>query len=173
MRPRGYVLIVVLMLLLVLSIGAAAFYLQAQDLTLVTRSSVNQQIAVANADMGLQESLRALRALEVDVYQIAGTCTDAEVTNNTCAFAVRSGIVDGGASPMDISAGGGMRYEYIVYRRTTTDPGYPPNRYVIRSNGYAGYTFESSNLISSTVEMELDVGVNTRFNCGGGGYECQ
>ena len=37
-----------------------------------------------------------LRALEVDVYAIAGTCTDAEVSADMCAFLVRSGLLDGG-----------------------------------------------------------------------------
>lgn len=169
--PRGYILIVVMMLLLVLSFGAAAFFVQSHDLTVTTRSNYHQQIAVSHADQGLQEALRALRGLEMDVYAIAGTCTDAEVSADTCAFLARSGILDGGSA--DLGAGGGLMFEYIVYRRTTTDPGYPPNRYVIRSNGYSGYTLTSPNLVTSAVEMELDVGRNTRFNCGGGGYECQ
>ena len=169
---RGWVMLVVMLVLLVISIIVAAFFLQASDAAAMGRILTSQQVAVSHAEFGLQDGIRALRAQQIPVTGMASACTDAEVDANICGSAIISPLVDNG-QVRPLNDEGGLQYQYLVYKRPSiSDPGQPPNRYVIRATGYYGYSLVSPNLVTSVVEAEIDLGKDNKFKCTGG-YECQ
>lgn len=171
-RPRGWVLIAVLIVLALLSALAAGFFVAAQDAGSINRMAVARMVAANNADFQLQDAIRGLRARQLDLTPVVGTCTDAQVENMTCPGMLVSTLVDNG-STLELNEGGGLQGQYFIYRRIAPgDIGVPPNRYVVRAVGYSGYTLGSPNLVSSIVEAEVDVGEGNQFRCVGG-YECQ
>jgi hypothetical protein len=171
-QPRGWVMIMVLLVLLVMSILVAGFYAMSFDSAGMSRIIVAQQVAMSHADTGLQDGLRAMRALQLDTSVLTTQCTSAEVDSNACATIISSTLGDNG-SGADLSANGGLQYQYFVYRKPTADdPGQPSNRFVVRSVGYYGYLQTANNLVTSVVEAEIDIGSGTNYKCTGG-YECQ
>jgi len=170
--PRGWVMMMVLLVLVMLSLLVTGFYVISTDAATMSRVMVHQQVAMSHADVGLQEGIRAVRSQQIDLAPITAFCTSAEVDANTCTAMVSIATVDNGGA-LDIGANGGLQYRWVIYRRPVTDdPGQPTNRFVIRSTGFAGYTLNSTNLVTSIVEAEVDVGRGTHFVCTGG-YECQ
>lgn len=179
-RSGGWVLAAVLAVLLLLSLLVAGFYAQSQDATVMTRVSMGQQLAMSHAEFGVQEAVRGMRAQQVPTGLITTTCTDAEVVDGTCPLGgtIVSALVDNGPA-QPLSTMGGLQYQYVVYRRTTTDAAQPPNRFVVRSTGFYGYSLPppaaplgSAALVTSILEVEVDVGNGSEYQCTGG-YECQ
>jgi type II secretory pathway pseudopilin PulG len=171
-RPRGWVLIAVLAVLAVLSALTAGFFVAAQDSGTLNRLAVARMVAAKNADFQLQEAIRQMRSRQIDLTPVVGICTDAQVEDGTCPGMFVSPLVDNGSS-LRLTEGGGLQGQFFIYRRVAPgDIGVPPNRYVVRAVGYAGYTLNSPNLVSSIVEAEVDVGERTQFRCIGS-YECQ
>jgi type II secretory pathway pseudopilin PulG len=165
-------MLAVLIVLAVLSAVAAAFFVQASDAVSFQGVSVARLVAENRAETGLQEAIRALRSGQLDLSIVTGPCTDAEVDSLTCPALFTSPMVDNG-SAQELNQGGGLQYQYFIYRRVNPgDIGVPPNRYVVRSVGYSGYTLTSVNMVNSMVEAEVDVGNDNAFHCVGG-YECQ
>lgn len=171
-RQRGWVMIAVLMILLLLTLLTTGFYMQAEDATSLTRTTQAQQVAIAHAEHGLQEAIRMIRAAQVSTGSILGQCTDAEVAANTCPAGnfISSALVDNGGTA-DLASGGGLQYQFVIYKRPSGDPGQPVNRVVVRSTGYHGYRLTAANLVTSIVEVEMDVGKGNKFECVGS-YEC-
>lgn len=167
--PRGVAMLAVLVALLLLSILASGFFLQARDSSTLSNISMTQGIALTNAELGMQEAIRRIRAAQIDPAGI-GTCTTAQVDANACPTAFNSGIISGPTTnPM---AGGGILYQFIVYQRPPfVDPGQPTNRYVVRATGFFGQNINSPALVTSILEAEVDMGRGTRTTCTGG-YEC-
>lgn len=171
-QPRGWVMLMVLLVLMMTSILVAGFYTMSSDASGMSRTVVGQQVAMSHADTGLQEGLRAMRAQQIDLSGITAQCTAAQVDADACTSRYLSPRVDNGSS-LDLTANGGLQYEYIIYQKpTASDPGQPSNRFVVRSVGYYGFTLTSNNLSTSIVEAEIDIGRATAFKCLGG-YECQ
>jgi type II secretory pathway pseudopilin PulG len=170
-HPRGWVLIAVLAVLLLLSLLVAGFFAQSQDAAAMTRVNMGQQLAMSHAEFAVQEAVRALRSQQIPVTGLAGTCTDTEIIDNTCPNVIASPLVDNG-SGSDLGTMGGLQYQYIVYKRFTTDPAQPPNRYMVRATGYYGYTLTSNSLVTSIIEVEVDVGKGNN-RCTSADYECQ
>jgi Tfp pilus assembly protein PilX len=170
-RSGGWVMIFVLAMLLLLSLLVAGFFAQSQDAVAMTRVSMGQQVAMSHAEYGAQEAVRALRAMQVNTSTIAQACTDADVAANTCPAVILSSLIDNGKTK-ELGATGGLQYQYVIYRRASMDTAQPPNRYVVRSTGYYGYTMTSNALVTSIIEVEVDVGKGTNYACTGG-YECQ
>lgn len=171
---RGWVMITVLMILLVLTLVVSGFYMQAEDSTSINRMNQGQKFAVAHAEQGLQEGVRMVRAAQVSIP--LGTCLDAEIAAGTCPPGnfVASPLVNNG-NALELAAGGGLQYQFFIYKRTNVgDVGVPTsvNRVVIRSNGFYGYTLNSPNLVTSILEVEMDVGRGNNFQCVNS-YECQ
>jgi hypothetical protein len=179
-RSGGWVLAAVLAVLLLLSLLVAGFYAQSQDATAMTRVSMGQQLALSHAEFGVQEAVRGLRAQQVPTGLITTTCTDAEVAGGTCPAggSIVSDLVDNGPA-QPLSTMGGLQYQYVVYRRTTTDAAQPPNRFVVRSTGFYGYcnappctALDAAASVTTILEVEVDVGNGSAYECTGG-YECQ
>jgi Tfp pilus assembly protein PilX len=176
-RQGGWVLVLVLSVLLLLSMLVAAFFAEAQDGSMMTRLDTAQQIATSHADLGMQEAIRLLRAAQTGTLP-AVSCLDSDVAMGTCTTATiipAGGPIDNG-STNELSNQGGLQYQYVIYRRATSDPQQPSNRYVVRATGYYGYTLTSNNLITSVLEAEFDVpngkgsDVGCSSKCGGGSY---
>jgi Tfp pilus assembly protein PilX len=156
-HPRGWVMIMVLLVLLVMSILVAGFYMVSSDSAGLARIVVGQQVAMSHADTGLQDGLRAVRAAQIPLGTLT-PCSQADVDAITCATAYITPIGDNGSST-DLTANGGLQYQYMVYTKSNaTDPGMPSNRFFIRSIGYYGYKTTSNSLITSIVEVEVDSG---------------
>lgn len=176
-RRGGWVMLAVLMVVFVITLMASAFFIQAREAASQNLMGGAVAVAATNADLGLKEAVRALRTRTLDVMglQAVAPCSEASVANATCPNVVASLLIDNG-NTADLGAGGGLQYQYFVYRRAradgTEDPGQSRNRFTIRSVGYHGYTTNSANLITSIVEAEIDIGSQNGFQCVGG-YECQ
>lgn len=164
-------MLAVLLAILLISILVASFYLQTRDSSSFASVSVAQKIASANADMGLQEGIRRVRAAQLPVGGIT-PCTQAEVDTNTCAGAFVSPLVTGPAG-VDLANGGGLRYQFIVYLIDLGDPlaGGASKRYIVRSTGYFGQNLNAPGLVTSIVEAEVQMNSGFSYTCVGS-YEC-
>lgn len=168
-QRRGVAMLAVLVALLLLTVLASGFFMQARDLSTLANVSTAQTISLNNAEMGLQEAVRRIRGAQVPPVAVL-TCTTADVDLGLCMGTYTVGPVMGTTSdPMN---GGGALYQFIIYRRpAAADPGLPPNRYVVRVTGFYGDNPNSEAVITSILEAEVDMGVGFRTTCVGG-YEC-
>lgn len=171
-RARGAAMLGVLIVLLLITIMASGFFMQARDSSSLHVIAVTQAIALSNAEMGMQEAIRRIRAAQVRPVEVA-TCTDAEVDAGLCLATYTVGPINGPTT--DPANGGGVLYQFIIYRRGLPPPAQdlvmPPNRYVVRVTGFYGENVTSVNLVTSVLEAEVDMGVGFRTSCVGG-YEC-
>ena len=187
-RPRGYVLIFVLLVLLVLTLVVTSVYNQAQDVRASSLSTAFDEVAAANAEFGLQEGIRAVRAGELLVSGLSGTsCAGGDNYRTDCLPGsylepVVTAITDGGLPIVDVGTvgpdggnwspleGGGMKYNYVVFHSSSV-LNQPQNRYTIRATGYAGATLGSKSMVNSVLEAEIEVGTNGfvchSFDCDG------
>lgn len=169
---RGVAMLAVLIALLLLTTLASGFFLQARDSGSLNDISMAQSIAVTNAEMGMQEAVRRVRSAQIDPALVV-QCTVAQVDNNTCAT-LSSGVVVGpNTNPL---TGGGLLYDFIVYRRAEADPSIAVAgatvRYVVRATGYYGRALDSSSLVTSVLEAEVEMGAGNTTSCQGRGYGC-
>lgn len=164
LKPRrGVAMLAVLVALLLLSILASGFFLQARDSGSLNDIAMAQSVAVSNAEMGMQEAVRRVRSAQID-GSLVGFCTTVQADNNTCAGAGgwSSGLISGpNNNPLN---GGGLLYDFVVFRRQELqafDPVPPPpgtTRYVIRATGYYGQNVDAVALVTSVLEAEVEVG---------------
>lgn len=172
LKPRrGVAMLAVLIALLLLTTLASGFFLQARESGSLNDISMAQSVAVTNAEMGMQEAIRRVRSAQIDTTLVA-QCTVAQVDNNTCPT-LSSGIISGpNANPL---TGGGMLYDFIVYRRAEADPSIAAAgatvRYVVRATGYYGRALDSASLVTSVLEAEVEMGSGNRTACRGS-YDC-
>lgn len=167
---RGVAMLAVLVALLLLTILASSFFMQARDSASLGDISLAQTVSTSNAEMGMQEAIRRIRASQIEPVLI-GTCTSAQVDANNCPAAFTSGLISGPLT-VDPAQGGGLLYQFIVYQRPTfVDPGQPTNRYVIRATGFYGRDINAIALVTSVLEAEVDLGQGNRTQCVGS-YEC-
>lgn len=168
--PRGVVLIAVLLLLVLLSVLVASYYTQSEDGLLTAQASARQQVAVSHAQQGADIAIYELRAGITSVGALAGQCdpsaTHDVLTNCGAGTYIHRLPIDNG-NVGDIENGAGLQYQFFVYRR----PGAPLNRYTVQSTGYAGFGLASPNLITSQVEVEIEIGQGNTFKCVNS-YEC-
>lgn len=168
--PRGVAMLAVLVALLLMSLLVGAFFLQSRDSSSLTYVSLAQTVASSNAELGLNEAIRRVRATQIDPT-LVNACSQAEVDTNACVT-LNSGVVSGPAAS-DLSNGGGVLYQFIVYRRAEPDMaiGAKDNRFVIRSTGFFGQTLTAPGLVTSILEAEVEIGQGNSFECTTG-YEC-
>jgi hypothetical protein len=179
-QGRGMAMLAALVCLLLVSILAAGLFLQTRDAGTLNSVTTAQSIAALNAEMGLQEALRRVRATQIPTLTLTGTCTAAEVEASTCASMVTVGPVTGtGDNPL---LGGGLLYQFVVYRPNalTPQPGLPAgdptlstktDRYVVRVTGFFGQNLNAVGLVTSIVEAEVEMGRGATAPCVGG-YDC-
>ena len=174
LKPRrGVAMIAVLIALLLLTTLAAGFFLQARDAGSLNDISMSQSIAMTNAEMGMQEAIRRTRSAQFNTGLI-NDCFIAQVDTNTCP-SFSSGIISGAGNPLN---GGGLLYEFMIYRRAELDPSIAAAgaattvRYVIRATGYYGRTLDSSDLVTSVLEAEVEMGSGNKTVCRGSYGDC-
>lgn len=181
--PRGYVLLFVLMILLVLSLVVASLYSQAQELRSANLTASFQQVAAVNADRGVQAAIQAMRAGTITAP--TGTCNPGHDYRANCAGGPGVGYqelgiatADGGIfilenpcpSPGQCSPaeGAGLQYTWYIYR--SDSPTNPTNRFTVHATGYAGMSEQALNLVTAEVEVEIELGT-LQFQCSNS-YEC-
>ena len=140
-RARGYTLIFVMLILLVLTIAATAYFTSASRGQYASMVATAKQLAVARAQYGAQRTVLEIR--NNTVVPTALTPRAAPLDFADCVGSgncIAIGPVNAG-STLDLASGGGLQYDCIVFKLNQI--GSPPNRYVIRSTGYFGYTATS------------------------------
>ncbi|MBE2253925.1 MAG: hypothetical protein IAE78_30630 [Myxococcus sp.] len=167
-HQRGIAMVSVLVALLLLTVIASGFFLQARDTATLSNITATQIIATNNAEMGLQEGVRRIRSAQVPRVAVL-TCTVADVNANLCGATYSVGPVMG--TGPNLLNGGGLQYQFIIYRLSTPDFTLPANRYIIRSTGFFGTDLNSESLVTSVIEAEVDMGTGFKTSCVGG-YEC-
>lgn len=163
-RRGGWVLLMVLAMLLMLTLLVTGLFMQSSEHLMTTRSVAGQQIAVQRAEAGLQVALAGIRGRQITMTATTPYCN--QVMAIDCPASDRYSIlpVDSG-STLDLREGGGLQYEYHVIRRQ--QPGVPTARFVIQSVGYYGYV-GSRNLVSAVVEADIDLAAASGGLAGGG-----
>ncbi|MEW5737578.1 MAG: hypothetical protein AB1938_01565 [Myxococcota bacterium] len=175
---RGVVLLAVLVMLLVLSVLVTTLYIEASQSRSLSMGAMNQQIAMMNADRGLQEGIRRIRSGEITPSNIVGTCnaTDIRTGCPTGTF-LDMGYVDNGKVNPDggtywgVEEGAGLQYDYVIYRSGVE--GNPVNRYTIRSTGYAALDANSNMFTTVVLEAEIEIQLSgfrcvDAYDCTGG-----
>ena len=163
-RQRGWILLVVLAMLLMLSLIVTGLFVQSSEHLMTTRSVSGQQVAVQRAEEGLQVAMQAIRGREITMSSTTNYCNEQLAAD--CPAGDRYSIppVNKG-SALDLREGGGLQYEYHIIRRQ--QPGVPVTRFVIQSVGYYGYQ-GSKNMITAVVEADVDMGTGSGGLVGGG-----
>lgn len=173
---RGYVLLFVLLVLLVMSLGAAAYFESTARAQMGSLAASGQQIAYSRAKFAADQAIADIRAGAIVLspsmpqQQRPSAPTglaDCVVGNNDCVIrgsnAVPCLLGNGactGITPLDngptddLRDGGGLQWDYIIYRLQNQPL---QLRFNILATGYYGYA-GSKNLATSQIEVEIDVG---------------
>jgi|JI102314A1RNA_FD_contig_31_1836453_length_1085_multi_3_in_0_out_0_2 type II secretory pathway pseudopilin PulG len=161
-RRRGFVLLAVLFILLVLLVGAGTFFASASRTQLTAQSLASQQIALSRAELAAQRAIRDIRARRIIPNALFDRPTPNGIPDcaSNCLF---FGPVDNG-NALPPSQGGGLQWDYVVFRSNQAGP---TNRFVVQGNGYYGTTTTSPSFTSARIEVEIDVdnNSNTGRNC--------
>ncbi len=164
-RRRGFVLLAVLFILLVLLVGAGTFFASASRNQVAAQSLAAQQIAVSRAELAAQRGVRDIRSRRIIPTGLFGRPNPMNGIADCASNCLTFGPVDNG-SAIPPSEGGGLQWDYVVFQPSTA-LGVPANRYVVQGNGYYGTTTTSPSFTSARVEVEIDVdnNSNTGRNC--------
>lgn len=152
--PRGFILIVVLFIMLVLGIAAVGYLTQAEQAGRTALAVSGQQVAVMRADAAALDAVRAIRGNQVALGALmARTPPDGALNcaNVNCVMRIQP------AGPANLSPreGGGLQWDWVIYK--SMQPGTNANRYTIQANGYYGYSNTASNFTTARVEVEIDI----------------
>lgn len=139
---------------MVLTIAAAAYFQMASSNRASSLAVTGQQMAASRAEQAAQKAIADIRGNVIVLDALTGRATPSTLAD--CAFnCVIQGTFDGGAT-VDLNEGGGMLWNYMVYKNSAGTP--PPNRYSVVATGYYGYTPTSPTFSEARVEVEIDVG---------------
>lgn len=177
---RGVVLLAVLGMLLVLSVLVTTLYVEASQSRSLSMSAMSQQVAMMNAERGLQDGIRRIRSGEITPSTIVGVCdgNTADIRSDCppgtfldLGFVDNGKVNPDGGSFWGVEEGAGMQYDTVVYRSGVE--GNPINRYTIRSTGYAAQDNNSTLFTTVVLEAEIEVQVSgfrcvDAYDCTGG-----
>lgn len=168
-RQGGWIMLMVLLVLLVLGVAVTAFYTQTEDHLFTGQSMAAHAIAASRAELGAQRAIAELRAGVLPLLNVVSPCNDQPPNNPFVACSglglgipLAGGPLDNGPA-MDLKAGGGLQYNYVIYRPALF--GANQNLFSVRSIGYYGYALGSPNLYTSEVEVTVEVGSATPPPC--------
>ncbi len=152
-RARGYVLLMVLVVLLVLTLLVAGLYSASEDSRFTAQTMMAQRIASARADQAAQLAIATVRAGTVSASSLLPWCSFPEPSSGailraggdcTTGAYVTSGRISGGICD---SSGGpengrGILYQWWIYKQGKAF-GVPPDDqaaevFNIYAEGYAG-----------------------------------
>ncbi len=159
-RPRGWMMLAVIFVLLALSLAVTAFYTQAEDHAYLGTAMNAHSLAAVRAEQGAQDALARVRsgALMVETLNASTVTCGGPDPWTTCTNMLGPVTVDNGPT-LDVREGGGLQYRYIVYR--PSDVGAPANLYTIRAIGFVGYSPTSASLYTSEVELTVQKGTTS------------
>jgi hypothetical protein len=171
-------MLIVMLLLLAIGLAVAAYYAQSEDTLFAGRSLAAYNIAAARAEYGAQEAMSKVRSGAVVLSQIQFQCNDLPPANpvTDCLQSNNQGLNSGatpttGTTPtIDLAAGGGLLYQWVIYRPATpAGSPLPLNMYAIRSIGFYGYALGSPNMVSSEIELTFETTDANGSTTSGGG----
>lgn len=184
-RRRGFVMVLVLVVIAALAVLASALYLEAESNLITAQSVTAQQIATSRADLGLQTAIARLRSANLGGVNVEALVPcDLTQRNNDpfecpASSTIRSPQITG-ALPFDagnaqsLAQGGGLQYAYVIYARSLpAATGIAPTGLLtIRAIGYYGYSPTDPKLVTSIVEAELMPTRPEGVRCKGDNYSC-
>ncbi len=176
-RRGGYVLIMVLVVLLVLSLLVAGLYSASEDSRFTAQSIMSQRVAASRADQAAQLAIATVRANVVPPTGMA-YCSGppAKLSSGSCTTSdfVTSGLVQGPTSG-DLETGSGLRYQWWVFKLAGPDGGAPNQAaqiFNIYAEGYYGYTDTSPNFAVAAVTAEITIPLPPGMNPCEYDYSC-
>lgn len=157
-KPRGYVLIFVLLMLLVLGIITAGLYSSSEETVYTAQVMMAQKVAASRADQALQLGIASVKAGGVQLQALVpcdGPATVLRAGSCGPAVMVTSGLVTG-PNVGDLMDGAGQQYQWWVWRRALPDGGGLNAQLVnVYAEGYWGLTPDSHNYTVAAVEAEV------------------
>jgi hypothetical protein len=172
-QPRGFVLLVVLALLVLLTIVASLTFLRASDAVVGTVAVRRQMIAQDRAMAGMQEAIAIINdpaTGTLSALQVSPPCTNADP--DVCVPFMDGGIKDNGTGfPLDPQPGqkpGGLQYVQEYYAWQPSGGGGDAGTsmtIVARITGFHGYS--GSTVLTSVVVVELGYTAGAGFGTGG------
>lgn len=173
-KPRGFVLLVVLMLLVVLTMVASLAYTRASDHLVVSTGLKRQSVAQDRALIGMQRGVADVRKVPKPAYlaalQITPPCNASTAEACFPAYPTPApatmGMVAGAGT--DIANGGGPLYQVDFVR--WLPPGATATLVVIRSTGFHGFSptaVPGATQFTSQVYVELSEGRPNEGGCVG------
>jgi hypothetical protein len=176
-RQRGWIMLVVMLLLLALSLSVTAYYTESEDFLYTGQSVTAYNIAALRAEQGVQEALSQIRSGQLNPVAVikSNTCQPTAPQDEwTACITAPLGILGQPVPPpgapdltIPLQEGGGMQYQWLVFHPPGT--GIPQNLYAIRSRGFYGYQ-GSKNLYVSEVEITVQIGSSGSGKCTN--YDC-
>ncbi len=158
----GYVLVMVLMVLLVLTLLVAGLYSSAEDSRFTAQTMLAQRVAAGRAEQAAQLAIASLRVSAINPVPLlslapcTGPITQLRSTGScTGGQVLTSGLVSG-ATGTDLEAGGGWRYQWWVYRQLSV-PAQSALVFNIYAEGYFGTDDTSPNFTVAAVAAEMNL----------------
>ncbi len=165
-QARGYVLIMVLMVLLVLTLLVAGLYSASEDGRFTAQTMMAQRVAAARADQAAQLALATVRAgLITNSGYTFCTGPVAKLRTGNCAGSnlVTSGVVNGPAigGGTQYENGAGQLYQWWIYKQANPDGSNPTNRaddiFSVYAEGYFGQDDTYPSFTVAAVIAEITV----------------
>lgn len=164
-RSRGYILVLVLLILTVLSVLVAGLYSQASEGLIASQGIVAQKVAASRADLAIQLAVERVKSGAVNTDTFSTTCsgpgTTALLTGPACGGVVTIPRVQG-APTGNFAGTAGWQYQYWMFRRpqTTADGGplqLSQQLVNVYAEGYYGNGDGGTNFTVAAIEAEVVV----------------
>ncbi|MBL9039749.1 MAG: hypothetical protein JNG84_14625 [Archangium sp.] len=166
-RPRGYILVLILIMLTVLSILTAGVYTQASESLIASQGLVAQKVAASRADLAVQLAVERVKSGTVNTATFEGTCNGP----NDSVLRANSGCIAGsfvsiprvqGAVTGNFALTDGWQYQYWMFRRPQVLPdggalAISPQLINIYAEGYYGNGDGGTSFTVAAVEAEVVV----------------
>jgi Tfp pilus assembly protein PilX len=167
-RAQGYVLLMVLVVLLVLTLLVAGLYSASEDGRFTAQTMMAQRVAAARADQAAQLALASIRAGLVTGtgFTYCSGPPDGKLRTGNCAAGnyQSSGAVNGvtvtATNSNQYENGGGAQYQWWVYRALNadgTEPAQAATVYNVYAEGYFGADSTQKNFNIAAVSAEITI----------------
>ncbi len=153
---RGYVLIMVLVVLLVLTLLVAGLYSATEDSRFTAQTMMAQRIAAARADQAAQIAIARIRSGAFTANQLMALqyCTAPITQLRTGDCLSTDSLTDGlhnGPVTDDYENGGGAQYQFWIYKEANPDGSDPIRRWEVFNIYAEGYFGKDPTVPSFTV----------------------
>ena len=187
--PRGYILLFVMVVLVVLTVAVASLYSSTTNTLYATQAMTRQKLASTRADLGAQVAISYLKRGKTElgslidpVATFQNVCTgpaDAVLRVGNCASTdIITGTNEGGTGN-NYGSGDGWQYRFWIYRRAPLLPDGTPstelaarNLLTVYAEGYYGRGDAGTLSFGvSAVEADVMMGAGSPGNPIGTRYE--